>query len=164
MAKSLNIALNFALIGILVKFTIFILELPREYAIYGYFLFILFALFFGLRKHFEKKGYQGIGNTVKEGMRIASVYSIVITLFTYIYYTYIDSGFLQSRLTERILEAQELGYSEEQIEQVRASGEFFFSVSMHTSFTLFGFMIVGLIYSVIWAIIFWKVPNARGIK
>lgn len=162
MPRSLNIALNFALIAIAVKLAVFFLNLPAEFGIYGYFLFILIALFFGLRKHFERKGYKSFGNTLKEGMRISSVYSITITIFTWLYYKFVDTDFLPSRLAERVFEAKELGYSEEQIEQVRQTGEFFFSVSIHTSFTLFGFMIVGLVYSIIWAAIFWKMPKARA--
>jgi hypothetical protein len=162
MAKSLNIALNFALIAIVVKFALFILELSLEYGVYGYFLFILFALFFGLRKHFDINKYQGFGNTFKEGMRISSVYSLVITVFTYIYYKFIDTGFLPGKLRERVIAAKEAGYSEEQIEQIREGGEFIFSLAIHTSFTLFGFMILGLVYSVIWAFLFWKLPQSRG--
>ena len=164
MGKTLNIALNFALIGITVKFALFVLELSPEYGIYGYFLFILFALFFGLRKHFELKGFLGVGNTVKEGMRITSVYSLVVTVFTYFYYKFIDTGFFESKLAERLIEAKEKSYTDEQIEMVRQSGEFFFSINIHTSFTLFGFMLVGLFYSILWAIIFWKIPNARGLN
>ncbi len=161
--KLFNIGLLFAVAGIAVKYIVFQASLPFEYGIYAYFLFILFALFFGMRKAMEVEGYHGFGRLIKNGMKVASIYAVVVSIFTYIYYRFIDASFFTARIAERVLAAKEQGMTEEQIEIIRSESSIVFSASTQSSLTLLGFMFAGLVYSLIWGFIFARIPKSRGI-
>ncbi len=164
MNKELNrTALYFALAGIGVKLITFFLALPFEVGIFGYFLFILFALFLGMRKHIIQGSYQGFGDVLKAGMKIGSIYAVLVSVFTYIYYSYIDYNFFPGQIAERMLEGKEAGMTDEQILQMKDSLEFVFSTSTHTTGTLIGFMFVSFIYALLWTLIFTKIPRTRGL-
>jgi hypothetical protein len=161
MSQSLfRIALNFSLAGMGVKMAVFYFALPFEYGIFGYFLFILFALFFGMRKHMQKSGFLGFGDLLKTGMKIGAIYSAIISAFTYIYYRFIDYSYYPGKIAEKMLEAKEAGASEEQIAQAKETLEVMFSAS--SPVTLLGFLFTSFIYSLIWTLIFTKIPKARG--
>ena len=164
MNKALNkTALNFALAGIGVKLTTFYFALPFEIGIFGYFLFILFALFLGMRKHIIQNGFLGFGDVLKAGMKIGSIYTLLVAIFTYVYYRFIDYNFFPGQIAERMLAGKEAGMSDEQIVQMKDTLEFVFSASTQTTATLIGFMFVGFIYALIWTLIFTKIPRTRGV-
>jgi hypothetical protein len=106
---------------------------------------------------------------MKVAMRAVSVYAITLTLFTFVYYSYIDAGFAQRKIDVLQYEIEKTDYSsmpdqenplivlgltkEEFVEKEVEKASTFLSSFSQATLTLMALMAVGLIYSLILVII-----------
>jgi len=96
---------------------------------------------------------------VKCGMKVAGMYSVLMALFAYLYYSYIDSDYLISKLNSQIQTAIENGATESNVIKHRENGDFFLSAYFMSTVTLVGFIILGTFYSSLITFFVRKVRN-----
>lgn len=151
MHRIYTLAIGSALLAIAAKMASFLFLPPDEdtdlYVRFLYLLVFLIALFFGIR--FDKQTHPGsaITDDIKAGMKITSVFALILSAFTWVYYKLINPGYFVSKI-ERTVDAA-ASNPEAKIEKVRETAEFIFNPFIHTTITLFGFMVLGFIYSLV---------------
>ncbi|MDB4061672.1 DUF4199 domain-containing protein [Vicingaceae bacterium] len=84
---------------------------------------------------------------LKSGIKVAGMYSVLMALFAYLYYSYIDSEYLITKLNSQIQTAIENGATESNVIKHQENGEFFLSAYFMSTVTLVGFIILGTFYS-----------------
>ncbi|MAZ38133.1 MAG: hypothetical protein CL842_11840 [Crocinitomicaceae bacterium] len=161
MSSSSLFAAAFAIFGISSRMLVFAMGWDNSVATQLYFLFLLLAVFFGIRAFFISKPESNFVQLFKVGARSSALYSLAVTGFTYIFYKFFDPNYFLGQIATRLDEAQSKGYSAEEIERFTANMEIVFSLSTHIPTTLIGFTLLGMSYSVIVAFIFRKVPMMR---
>lgn len=133
-------------------------------------LFIILCIAAAMYKNFlsgnEKVEFP---DEMKVAMRAVSTYAIVLTAFTFVYYSYIDSGFAQRKLDVFQYEIEQTDYDsmpdsdnpmkvlgitkEEFIKGELEKAGSFLSPFSQATLTLMAIMVVGLIYSLIMVVI-----------
>ena len=81
---------------------------------------------------------------VKAGMRVASLYALLMSGFVYLYYSQIDMDYFKVKMAERIDLALQQGVD---IEQAKKSMNLVFTPFFQSTITLIGFLILGSFYS-----------------
>ena len=84
---------------------------------------------------------------LKSGMKVVGIYSVLMALFAYLYYSFIDSEYLITKLNSQIQTAIENGATESNVIKHQETGEFFLSAYFMSTVTLVGFIILGTFYS-----------------
>lgn len=129
-------------------------------------LFVVLAMIFGLR--FARKDNPEENRTytqhVKTSMRAASLYAILISAFSYLYYSKIDQGFVQHRIEERMELARNVDFAELQkmnpeklqgknredfLQAEKENAELWFSPFFLSTLTLMGLILISLFYSLL---------------
>ncbi len=154
-------ALSFAIFGMSTRVLVFALDWESSVSTQLYFLFLLLAIFFGMRASFLQNPQRTFGQLFKVGARASATFALVVSAFTYVFYKWFDPNYFAGLIAARIDEAKSLGYPEDQLENVTATSQVIFSLSMHIPLTLIGFTLLGISYSVIVALIFKKVPMMK---
>ena len=126
-----------------------------------YFLFLLLAIFFGIRASFLQNPQQTFGQLFKVGARASAFFSIIVGGFTYIFYKFFDTTFFIGLIEARLDEAGSKGYSLEDIEKMTGNLESAFSLGLYVPLTIFLFTLLGMSYSLLVALIFKKVPMLK---
>ena len=107
---------------------------------------VMLAVFLGIREH---KKVVGSSSTyledVKVGMKAASWFAILLSIFVYVYYNYIDTEYFSILLEQRM----ETAAAQEDVDltKVREAGQAFLSPFFQTTITLVGFVLIGAFYS-----------------
>jgi len=96
---------------------------------------------------------------VKSGMKVVGMYAVLMSLFAYLYYSYIDQDYLINKLNSQIQTAIENGANEAQADKHKENGDFFLSAYFMSTITLVGFIILGTFYSSIITFFVRKVRN-----
>lgn len=177
MLKSpLQVAIFFALIALVIKLTIFGMEMQHGdmeiYIRYIYMFVLLAAVFFGIRANKTVKSKTSFTEDFLSGARTAAFFALLMGGITYIYYTQIDTNFFEVKKQE------ELQYFPEKIAElidekgIEATREIVYQKVLgmntiytpwsQTSFTLFGLVFLGLFNSLIFALLMRKLPGFRG--
>ena len=104
-----QIAILFAIIALVSKLTLFSLEIQHDdirYIVYIYMMVMLVAVFFGVRssKIMNEGKKTTFAQDFKSGARTASFLALLIALITYVYYSKIDSGFIDKELENYVEE------------------------------------------------------------
>ena len=150
----IKFALPAALVAIIFKMCYFLWLAPDEswdmYVRFGYLLLFLIALFLGLRDFKSNNKRSDFTKDVKEGMKVTSVFSIVISSFTWLYYKWINPAYFANRIAE--LNSNPL-MEEKEAENVKNTAEFIFNAFTHSTITLFGLMVLGFFYTLILVLI-----------
>lgn len=154
-------AFAFAIFGMSARVLVFAVDWESSVSTQLYFLFLLLAIFFGIRAYFIQKPDSTFLQMFKVGARASALFSLSVTAFTYVFYKFFDPNYFLGQIATRIDEAQSKGYSVEEIERFTANMEIVFSLSTHIPTTLIGFTLLGMSYSVLVAFIFRKVPLMR---
>mgnify|MGYP006424819833 FL=1 len=123
-----------------------------------YLLCFLMALLFGLRNWKSQKGVTKLTDDVKAGMQVTGIFSVIIAAFTYVYYQFINPAYFAERIAERVEHASQ-NVEAVDVEQVRNTAEFVFSSFIHSTITLFGFMIIGFFYTLVLVLIMRAKPE-----
>jgi len=157
----LNAGVIAGLVSVILKMVYFLGFYPNDdfdmYVRFAYLLAFLLALFLGLRAwkgdHLDSK----LVDDVKAGMKVASLYALILAPFTYIYYKWINPEYFQDRMEQAIAAAQES--TPDQVEQVRETVSFIFDAFTHATITLFGLLFIGFLYTLVIVAIFRTKPE-----
>ncbi|MEJ6736488.1 MAG: DUF4199 domain-containing protein [Flavobacteriales bacterium] len=172
-----QIAIVFALIALVLKISVFALDMQHgtmeNYIWYMYMLLLLFSVFFGIRSN--KITYEGtttLGQDFKTGARTASFFGILMGLITYIYYAKIDPDFFpikqqpyidglieiaKTKLTEGVSKEEVATGLYESISAVKQK----LSPYFHAMLTMFGLVFIGLFNSIVFAFLMKKFPGFK---
>ena len=153
-------ALGAAFGGIIVKMSYFLWLYPNDdwdmYVRFSYLLLFLLALFLGLRSFKSKYPQSDFTIDVKTGMKTTSIFAIIISAFTWIYYKWINPGYFASKIEDvKVAAAQ----SEEATQNAINTAEFIFNAFTHSAITLFGMMVIGFFYTLILVLIMRAKPE-----
>ena len=119
----------------------------ERFAIFGNIFVLMTGIFLGIRLH--KKTIQQKTEFLadfKAGMRVAAMYAIFMSLFVYIYYSFIDSSYFATKLQNQLQLAEESG-GDIDLNQIKQTGEFVLSPFFQTTITLIGFLLLGTFYA-----------------
>jgi len=127
--------------------------------LFGNFFVMMWGIYSGIRL-FKKNAAE---TTVyladlKAGMRIASVYALIMSAFIYIYYSQIDTQYFEQKIQERIELTIKQG---EDIEQAKKSMEMVSTPFFQSTLTLIGFLILGSFYSAMLAFLIRRISRER---
>lgn len=155
-------ALGAAGLSVLAKLVYFFQFSPDEdwdmYVRFFYLLVFLIALMLGVR---EERSLRTTTFTddVKSGMKVTSVYAMVLSLFTWLYYKFINPAYFAERINRVVTAATEAG--QEDLENTRNTAEFIFNAFTHSTLTLFGMMVVGFFYTLVLVLLLRARPTSN---
>ncbi|MCX7744085.1 MAG: DUF4199 domain-containing protein [Flavobacteriales bacterium] len=101
---------------------------------------------------YKDSGLFSVIEAFKEGARVALVTAVISAGFVYLYYEWIDPDYLEILSIKRLQEAQELLQGDE-LNNFKKATEFFNHAGTRALFTLSGMTIIGLLSSLIVALI-----------
>jgi hypothetical protein len=157
----IKFALLFSVFGIATKIILWqqgFLDGSPEYAGMNYLLFLMLTCFFSL--YVMRKGLKEPTKYLhdfKYGMRSVALFALVVTLFTYVFYEYLDPEYFPNRIAERMAVAEAVDLKtvdspieltkEKLIENQKRISEAIYDSANHSFISLFAFLILGGIYS-----------------
>lgn len=97
----------------------------------------------------ENKGQLSYGQGVGLGLLVAAIVGLLVSMFTMFYHQFIDSSLLQQQLDAVRVEMENKGMEEAQIDNALATAEKLMSPGLLFVFGVFGYLISGLIFSLI---------------
>lgn len=162
MKATLKYALIFSFASIIAKIIMWqkgLLETDATPSSMIYLAALLISIFLSLNEVKTKEQTEPTSyfTDLKVAMRSVSYFTIIIAVFTFIYYKYIDWDFMYDRIAARVDAAEALELTkennlrgltkEEFVDSERKIAETIFSPSTHATITLMGFMLIGGIYS-----------------
>lgn len=158
-------ALAFAIIGMGCRMIVFMLGWEITWSTQLYFLFLLLAIFLGIREYFKGNAESNFLKLFKYGAQIGAMFSLLVSVFTFIFYRFIDQLYFEDKINERMAAIQTSDVLPEQIENYRSNLEMVFNANTQGMVTLISFVMLGLTYSAIVSAILSKVPFfARNFK
>ncbi|GAB4380583.1 MAG: hypothetical protein Kow0075_11950 [Salibacteraceae bacterium] len=142
-----------ALIGVLLKLSYFRWFYPDpefdNYVRFGYLLLLLLSVFLSLRFYAMTIKKTEFGTMVKEGMKSVSIFALILSGFTYLYYEVINPEYFAGRISDVASQVKQMPNSEQAVK----TAEFVFNSFTHTTITLVGIMVAGFFYVLILALI-----------
>lgn len=85
---------------------------------------------------------------LKAGMKVAGMYAVLMSLFVYAYYSWIDSGYFPTKLANQMALLEESGSANEtDLKQARETGKFILSAYFQSTVTLILYILLGTFYS-----------------
>jgi hypothetical protein len=174
MNKKVPIPLYFAMLWILIKALLFTFNVPSQeiLGVYVNLFFILIVIFASLHlKVKSEKKIERYASNFKTSLKNAGKYIIVVTVFIFAYYKFINPGHLKGAELNRVelelakdfekIKTKNPLYKdktrEEWEKQVRSSAQLFSSVTLNTSIYFLGMFFISLVYSIIIPIFYRKV-------
>lgn len=152
--------LGAALGGIIVKMSYFLWLYPNDdwdmYVRFAYLLLFLVALFLGLNSFKSTNRQSAFTHDVKAGMKTASIFAMVISAFTWVYYKFINPDYFANRI-EEVMNAANA--SVQKPENAINTAEFIFNAFTHSTITLFGMMVLGFFYTLILVLVMRAKPE-----
>lgn len=149
MKTPFSIAIWAVLASVLVKMLVFISHNQftkiGTYAIFLNIFFIMIAVFLSIREY--KKEFRSTSSYFEDfkiGMKATAWYAILLSVFVYCYYSFIDASYFSTLLESRMELARESGVD---LEQARATGEVVLNPFFQSTITLVGFLLLGAFYS-----------------
>lgn len=97
-------------------------------------------------------GFIEYGKVFMIGMLTSLFISIIVALYTFVFFKYIDPGAMEEAVSIAEKKMMDKGLSDQEIEQGLAMMQKFQSVGMYTFFALIGNFIFGVIFSLITSI------------
>ena len=116
---NLTNGLILGLIGIVYTLVLYFLDLSTNKSLsYVFFIIQIFVLFFLVRSYRDNYlyGYITFGKALGAGVIICLYYSIIMAIFSYILYKYIDTGLINKMLAMSEDAGLKKGFSQEQID------------------------------------------------
>ncbi len=157
MKTTLKYALFISSASIIWKLSLFIAKaqdtLLGKYYLFAYFLFILLGILFGIKSH-QKNNPEGtsLGSKIKSGMKITSLNALFYSAFIFVYYKWIDLSFFNSKIEKDLLLMKSRNNTATEIEQYLNTTKILYSPSSLFQATLFGFILIGALYSIFCAL------------
>ncbi len=161
MKNSFSIAVWMLAASVLIKMSIYLtgnqFTTIGEYAIFANIFVLLVGIFIGLRAHKQKiLNQSSFVEDFKESMKVTANFVVLLAIFTYAYYSWIDPSFFEIRLSEQVQIAKDSGMN---VEQVRQTGETILDPFFHTTITVLGFLLLGSFYSAMLCFLVRKFPG-----
>ncbi|MAY82796.1 MAG: hypothetical protein CMP59_01550 [Flavobacteriales bacterium] len=124
-------------------------------------LFVLMTgVFFGIRLFkSNQKEATSFFDDFKAGMRVASIYALLISVFFYVYYSYIDSSYFDIRIQTQIESMQNLDQIDK--DNAREMLDLIYSPYIWSTSSLLGYLFLGSFYSAIIAFLVRKFSGFR---
>ena len=141
--------------AVAIKLLLFLIGLPQEqmamFTMFTNLLVILVGSFFTVRGYRLAYPNANFASEFKAGMRSTALFALFMSIFVLIYYNYIDTHYFHEMIANRIeLAEKELVHNPEiKIEEVRKTGEMFFTPRVHATITLLGLTLTGAIYTLL---------------
>lgn len=162
---SLGYGVIIALAIIVFSLILFLLNLAKGSGLEYLSYLILLAGLFLAQINFRNK-YQGgfitYGKAFTLGMLTSIFLSVIMGIYTYIFFQYIDPGAMEEAMTIVEQKMMDQGLSDMQIEEGMAIAGKFQSVGMYTVFAIVGNFLIGMIFSLITAIFVKKEDTEFG--
>ncbi len=95
-------------------------------------------------------------NALKTGIGTAAITGIIVCLFTYLYFKYMNTAMYDNAVSEAIKYAAENKLNEDETKKTVEGAKQFYSPFVQATSALFGIMLAGFLVSVISAIVFKK--------
>lgn len=128
-----------------------------RYAIFLNILFIMSAVFLSIREFKKSRGATSdYIEDFKIGMKAAAWYAILLSVFVYTYYSYIDSSYFPTLMESRMELAKEAGVD---VKQAKDTAVVVLNPFFQSTITLVGFLLMGAFYS---ALISYFVRKMKG--
>ncbi|MGD1845628.1 MAG: DUF4199 domain-containing protein [Salibacteraceae bacterium] len=159
--KPLNVALLAVALSAAVKLFVFQSGNPDISLVptYSYFLWLLLAIAgrtWAAKQVLPDGPYRYYAVA---GMQVAAIYAVLIALFTYTYYAAIDVDFFANKTTENIRLLEESGATPKNIKQFKKNAATIYDPFLHSTITLFGFLMIGVVYSLVIGGLIRKMPR-----
>lgn len=97
----------------------------------------------------EGDGFMSYGEGLKIGMLVVLISSLIYTVFFYVYIKFIDATYIENIREQSIVDMQERGMSDDQIDQAMGMTEMFTSPELMAVFAIIGGLFFGFILSLI---------------
>jgi hypothetical protein len=107
-------------------------------------------------------GFISYGKVFTVGTLISLVLGIIMGIYTFIFFKYIDPGAMEEVMTMQEQALMDRGMTDMEIEQSMAIASKFAGVGMYTFFALLGNFIIGVIFSLITSIFIKKEDTGFG--
>ncbi|MCO6498959.1 MAG: DUF4199 domain-containing protein [Vicingus serpentipes] len=171
-----QVAVSFAVIALIVKITIFSLNMQHgdmgKYLPYMYMFILLTAVFFGIRSNkIVYEGNTSFGQDFKSGARTAAFFALLVAAITYVYYAKIDTDFFITKKSEYLAlyetTIDEL-IKEKGLETAKKDAlnkiiglNTIYSPFSQASYTLLGLVFMGMFNSLVFAFMMNKFPGFK---
>ncbi len=174
----LQIAVFFAVIGLIGKLTVFMMgiqHLPEVqfYIVVFYLILLLMAVFFGIRQFkFYADKPTAYFDDVKAGVRAGMLFALIIGAITYFYYAKIDPAFFEIKIAkttdfvrEQMKEMVHQGKPKSEIlqyaKQQYISIAYMYTPYFQTVMTVFGLTFMAFFNALIFAVFMRKFPGFK---
>lgn len=127
------------------------------------FLHLLIVLICVIYAIWPRPGINAFLSDVKNGVKLAGVYAVLIAAFVFIYYSYIDSDFFPN-MTEKIAQGTIAETPDKDPEEIETGVKSFFTPFNYTTITLIGYFCAGVFYSLLFAALKRVVLRPKGLK
>jgi hypothetical protein len=109
------------------------------------------GVFILAHKYFKENGdgFMSFGQGVGIGFWTSLVSSVISSIFTFIYVSYIDASFVENMKQQQIEQMQERGMSDAQIDQAMEFAGMFMSPTSMLIFGIVGGVVIGVIVALI---------------
>lgn len=161
LSKPLPITLVAIALSAAVKLAVFRSEDPsiQSYPVFAYFLWLLLAIIGRTWNASRKVPNAPYRYHAVAGMQVAAIYALLIAAFTYLYYTAIDVDFFANKIADTIAQLEAKGASQKNIKQFMKNARTIYDPFLHSTLVMFGFLILGVIYSLIIGGLVRKMPR-----
>lgn len=165
MDNKFTISIAFAIFGMGCRMLVFMMGWDLSVSTQLYFLFLLLAIFFGVKEYFKNKPESKFSVLFKQGAQVGALFSLSVSIYTYFFYRLIDTSFFEDQKNERLAQIDSAAFTEQQMANFQSNLDKIFDPGSQAIATLIGFMALGLTYAVIVGGILSKVPFfARNFK
>lgn len=159
---NLSNGLIMACIGIVYTIVMYFLNLTFDKAQGYIFYFIQIAVLFCMLKNYRDKykgGYISFGESVGAGAIIYLVYAVIMSLFMYVLYKYIDPSLIDQTLANAQDMLSESGIAQEQIDMAIEMQQSMVTPGFIAISSIFSYFLYGLVFSMVVSIFVKKSKN-----
>jgi hypothetical protein len=130
---------------------------------FGNLFVLMIGIFMGIRLFKDhSEGITTFLADAKSGMKVAGMYSVLMSLFVYVYYTYIDPAYFEIKLADQMeLMSGKEGITAQALKKAKETGQFVLSPYFQSTVTLILFLLFGTFYSALITFFVRKVRNER---
>ena len=122
-------------------------------------LILMTGVFFGIKLFKQQQSSStDFLSDIKEGMKVAGLYAILLSFFAYCYYSYIDSEYFASKMQHQVDLAIQNGAKGDDLVKMKDTMGFVLTPYFQSTVTLILFLLLGTFYS---SIITFFVRKAR---
>lgn len=128
---------------------------------FGNMFVIMIGVFLGIRLFkeisAEKTSFMG---DIKAGIKVAGMYAVLMSLFVYVYYTFIDPSYFPLKIDDQMALLEESGRATGgELAQSRETAQFILAPYFQSTVTMILFLLLGTFYSSLITFFVRKVRN-----